>query len=483
MRNINEECGIFGVYSPIDTDVAQTTYYGLYALQHRGQESCGIAVSDNNIITYFKDIGLVHEVFIPERISTLGEGKIAIGHVRYCTTGSNDRINAQPIVVNNLTRSLALVHNGNLVNAYELRKELEEEGAIFCTTSDTEVISHIIIRERLKSNSIEEAIQKTMHIIQGAYSLSVIAENKLIVVRDMHGFRPLSFGKTEDGRYIVASESCALDVVGAKFIRDIAPGEIVVFDEQGIHSITDNCNLAPSKICAFEYIYFSRGDSIINGRSVYEARRTAGQCLAKHFPVNADIVIAVPDSGIDAALGYAEESGIPYNIGFIKNRYVARTFISAGQKARENKVRLKLNPISAVVKGKRLVLIDDSIVRGTTSLKIIQLLRNAGAKEIHMRVSAPPIINSCYYGVDIDIKEGLIAAKYSIKEIEKILGLDSLAFLSHDCLAKMLNTEVNKGYCCACFGGEYPTILPQNRDKNKFESKINSKKKAYYEKL
>ena len=366
MGNLREECGVFGVFSPETADVAHTTYYGLFALQHRGQESCGIVVNDDGVFSSFKDTGLVNDVFTPEIIDCLGEGNIAVGHVRYGTTGTNDRNNAQPIVVNHIKGRMALAHNGNLVNSGELRNELELQGSIFHTTSDTEVISYIITKERLTAPSIEQAVNQAMNKIKGAYSLVIMSPSKLIAARDENGFRPLCYGKTPDGRYIVASESCALDAVGAEFIRDVRPGEIVVFDKNGVRTITDHCDKTPCSLCVFEYIYFARPDSVIDGCLVHSARLRAGAFLALEHPVQADVVIGVPDSGIDAAIGYSKQSGIPYELGFIKNKYIARTFIAPGQKSREDKVRIKLNPISEIAKGKRIVMIDDSIVRGTT---------------------------------------------------------------------------------------------------------------------
>lgn len=476
MSSLREECGVFGVYSGETSDVASTAYYGLFALQHRGQESCGIVVNDDGVFSGFKDKGLVNDVFTTEIISSLGEGNIAVGHVRYGTTGSNDRSNAQPIVVNHIKGKMALAHNGNLINSGELRRELELQGSIFHTTSDTEVISYIITKERLSAPSIEQAVNSAMNRIKGAYSLVVMSPSKLIAVRDENGFRPLCYGKTADGRYIVASESCALDAVGAEFVRDIKPGEIVVFEKNGVRSIEDHCKKSPCSLCVFEYIYFARPDSVIDGCPVHTARQRAGAFLALEHPVQADVVIGVPDSGLDAALGYAKQSGIPYEIGFIKNKYIGRTFIAPGQKSREDKVKIKLNPIAEVAKGKRIVMIDDSIVRGTTSARIVKLLREAGAKEIHMRVSAPPFMNPCYYGTDIDSRENLIACKHSVEEIAKIIGVDSLGYLSVDSVKQIAKGICGTGYCTACFDGNYPTAVPNTPMKNKFETKISENK-------
>lgn len=476
MKKIKEECGVFGIFSNRCEPLAADVYYGLFALQHRGQESCGIVINDDGVFNYYKDLGLVNDVFTSDVLQKLGDGNMAIGHVRYGTTGATDRLNSQPIVVNHIKGKMALAHNGNLVNSYELRQELELEGSIFHTTSDTEVISYIITKERLRAPSIEEAVNRAMNRIKGAYSLVIMSPSKLIAVRDPNGFRPLCYGMTEDGKYVVASESCALDATGAKLIRDIEPGEIVVFDENGIRSIRDHCGQAKPTVCIFEYIYFARPDSVLDGRSVHNARLKAGACLAMEHPVQADVVIGVPDSGIDAAIGYSRQSGIPYGVGFIKNRYIGRTFISPGQKSRENKVKIKLNPISETVKGKRVVLIDDSIVRGTTSARIVKLLRDAGAKEVHMRISSPPFLNPCYYGTDIDSKDVLIACQHSIAEIEKIIGVDSLGYLNVDNLSMLIGTEKGCGYCDACFSADYPTQVPTETCKDRFENKIGKKR-------
>lgn len=472
MKKINEECGVFGVFGNDVGEAARITYYGLYALQHRGQEACGIVVNDDGLFESYKDVGLVNDVFTPEKIAALGKGASAVGHVRYGTTGGSGRVNAQPIVVNHIKGRMALAHNGNLVNSYELRSELELEGSIFHTTSDTEVISYIITKERLTSGSVEEAVSKAMTKIKGAYSLVVMSPSKLIAVRDKNGFRPLCYGKTDDGTYIVASESCALDAVGAEFIRNIDAGEILVFDKKGVKSMRQHCEESAHSLCVFEYIYFARPDSVIDGCSVHTARTRAGAFLALEHPVQADVVIGVPDSGLDAAVGYSKQSGIPYEIGFIKNKYIGRTFIAPGQKTREDKVRIKLNTIDDVVKGKRVVLIDDSIVRGTTSARIVKLLRDAGATEIHMRVSAPPFLNPCYYGTDIDSRENLIACKYTVEETAKKIGADSLGYLSVESAKRLAYGENGKGYCTACFDGNYPGGVPTETQKNRFEKKI-----------
>ena len=477
MSSLREECGVFGVYSPASYDVARMTYYGLFALQHRGQESCGIVVNDDGIFRSYKDEGLVNDVFTTERLDTLGMGNMAVGHVRYGTTGSGGRSNAQPILANHVKGRMALAHNGNLVNSSELRTELELQGSIFHTTSDTEVISYIITKERLGAPSIEEAVNRAMNRLKGAYSLVIMSPSKLIAVRDEHGFRPLCYGRTEDGRWVVASESCALASVGAEMVRDLEPGEIVVFDKDGPRSIRDHCGKAKKSLCVFEYIYFARPDSVVDGAAVHTARTRAGAYLALEHPVQADVVIGVPDSGIDAAVGYSHQSGIPYELGFIKNKYIGRTFIAPGQASREDKVRIKLNPIAEVVRGKRVVMIDDSIVRGTTSARIVKLLREAGAKEIHVRVSAPPFVNPCYYGTDIDSRDNLIACHHTVEEIAQIIGADSLVYLSLDGARKMACGGTGEGYCTACFGSEYPTEIPTKTSKDRFERKLSEKDK------
>lgn len=475
MREIHEECGVFGIYAKEKTSVASTVYYGLFALQHRGQESCGIVVNDDGVFKYHKDGGLVNDVFTPAVMQKLGEGNMAVGHVRYGTTGDNDRLNAQPIVVNHIKGKMALAHNGNLVNSFELRQELELEGSIFHTTSDTEVISYIITKERLKAPSIEDAVCQAMYRIKGAYSLVVMSASKMIAARDPFGFHPLCYGVKEDGSYVIASETCALDAVSATFVRDIRPGEIVVFDGDDIRSITEHCEKEKPAICIFEYIYFSRPDSMVDGKSVHAARVNAGACLALQHPVQADVVIGVPDSGLDAAIGYSRQSGIPYGIGFIKNKYIGRTFIAPGQKAREDKVRIKLNVVSETVKGKRVVLVDDSIVRGTTSARIVKLLRDAGATEVHMCSAAPPFLNPCYYGTDIDSKDGLIATNHTIDEICQIIGADSLSYLSLENLGMLIGVQKGEGYCSACFDGCYPTEVPTQANKNRFEGKLSER--------
>lgn len=480
-NNLHEECGVFGIFEPKTSYVAQSVYLALYALQHRGQESCGIAVNDDGVFTHHKGNGLVPDVFTQDKLEHLGMGNIAIGHVRYSTTGGKNINNVQPLVIRHIKGNLALAHNGNLVNAMEIRKNFELNGGIFHGTSDTESIAYEIVSNRLSCKSTEEAIKKAMPNLKGAYSCVVMTATKLIAFRDPNGFRPLCFGKTADGAICVSSESCALDTVGAKIIRDVLPGEIITIDSNGIHSDKTHCK-NNGNLCVFEYIYFARPDSIIDGASVEHARMKAGAFLAKESPVDADIVIGVPDSGLDAALGYANESGIPYGIGFIKNRYIGRSFIQPNQSQREDAVRIKLNVIKENIKGKRVIMIDDSIVRGTTCARIVNLLREAGAKEVHMRVSSPPFKHPCYFGTDVDSQENLIACKYnSVEEIAKVIGVDSLAYLSVESTHKLAKSAST--HCCdGCFTGKYPIEVPKEQPKDKFEEKI-SKTSSYYQVL
>ena len=477
MSHIKEECGVFGIYAPEKAQVAATTYYGLFALQHRGQSSCGIVVNDDGLFRTHKDSGLVNEVFTPEVLGSIEGGNMALGHCRYGTSSSKGRENAQPIVVDHIKGRMAIAHNGSLVNSFELRTDLELKGSIFHTQSDIEVMSYIIIEERLRQPSIEQAINHAMARVKGAYSLVIMSPSKMIACRDENGFRPLCYGiREEDGAYIVASESCALGAVGAKFIRDLLPGEIIVFSKEGVRSITDHCGKESPKLCVFEYVYFARPDSVIDGCCVHDARVRAGQYLAKEHPVEADVVVGVPDSGLDAAIGYARESGIPYAPGLLKNRYIGRTFISPGQKSRENLVRIKLNPIQSVLEGKRVVLIDDSIVRGTTCGQLVSLIRSAGATEVHMRISSPPFKYPCYYGTDISSKDKLIANRYPLEEIADVIGVDSLGYLSLESAMKL--SGETKQYCNACFTGMYPTQIPTETRKSRFDQKISDKDKT-----
>ncbi len=454
---LHEECGVFGIYDKAGTeDVAMAVYSALYALQHRGQESCGMAVNEDGVIAGHRDLGLVNEVFTPQVMETMRkpEARMATGHVRYATAGSRVRANAQPMIVRHGRGTMALCHNGNLTNAVQLRNALENDGAIFHGSSDTEVICYLLTRNRLRHKSIEQAVSATMEQLEGAYSLIIMSSTKLIAVRDPRGYRPLCIGTLPGGGYAFASESCALDAVGAALLRDVEPGEIVVADANGLRSIKDHCSRKPSQMCVFEYIYFARPDSTIEGCSVHEARMQAGRFLAQEHPVDADVVIGVPDSGLDAALGYAEASGIPYGIGFIKNKYIGRTFIQGNQKQRENSVRIKLNVIASTVRDKRVVLIDDSIVRGTTSARIIKLLRDAGAKEVHFRVSAPPFKYPCYFGTDIPDQKLLVATGRTVDQINEIIGADTLGYLSTEHVVQ-LAPGAGCGFCTACFTGQY----------------------------
>ncbi len=466
---LREECGVFGMYDFDGGDVASAIYYGLYALQHRGQESCGIAVSDTegpNKVLSVRDMGLLNEAFTTETLERL-KGDIGVGHVRYSTAGSSTRENAQPLVLNYVKGTLGLAHNGNLINAPELRRELEYTGAIFQTTIDSEVIAYHIARERLNSESVEEAVGHAMEKIKGAYSLIVMSPRKLIGARDPFGFRPLCIGR-RDNAYILASETCALDTIGADFIRDVEPGEIVTISpERGIESDRSMCIPKEQHArCVFEYIYFARPDSYVDGVSVYNSRILAGKFLATDSPVDADLVVGVPESGNCAAMGYALQSGIPYGQAFVKNSYVGRTFIKPKQKSRESSVQIKLNALREVVAGKRIIMIDDSIVRGTTSDRIVKMLRDAGAKEVHMRVAAPPFLWPCYFGTDIPAREQLIAYGKTVEEISHMIGTDSLAYLSTERLSEIAD---GLGICKGCFTGQYPMEPPREDIRGEFE--------------
>lgn len=459
---LHEECGVFGVYDLDGNDVVSTIYYGLFALQHRGQESCGIAVSDTagpkGTVKAWKGMGLVSEVFTPEHLDTL-KGNIGVGHVRYSTAGGSNINNTQPLVLNYVKGTLALAHNGNLVNTPELRKELEYTGAIFQTTIDSEVIAYHIARERLNSATAEEAVGRAMKKLSGAYSLIIMSPRKLIGARDPFGFHPLVIGKRNNS-YILASETAALNAADAEFVRDVLPGEVVMIDEEGIHSDTSQCGQKIAK-CIFEYIYFARPDTTFDGISVYNSRIMAGKILAESYPVEADVVIPVPDSGNAAAMGYSLGSGIPFGMAFVKNSYVGRTFIKPKQSMRTSSVRIKLNVIPEVVQGKRVVMIDDSIVRGTTSAKIVKMLKKAGATEVHVRISSPPFLHPCYFGTDIPTGDQLIAYNNTVEQIRDMIGADSLGYISVERLNEMIGGD--RGYCDACFTGNYP-ITPPTED-------------------
>ena len=470
MNKPGEECGVFGIYDMDGGDVASTIYYGLFALQHRGQESCGIAVSDvdgpKGKVDSYKGMGLVNEVFQPKTLETL-TGNIGVGHVRYSTAGESTRENAQPLVLNYVKGTLALAHNGNLINAPSLRHELAYTGAIFQTTIDSEVMAYLIARERLNTHSVEEAVGLAMKKIQGAYSIVIMSPRKLIAARDPYGFRPLVIGK-RDNAWVIASETCALETIGAKFIRDVRPGEIVTIKGDGqLYSDTSMCLPKEKEArCIFEYIYFARPDSHMDGVSVYQSRIMAGKYLAMDSPVEADVVVGVPESGNAAAMGYAMDSGIPYGTAFVKNSYVGRTFIRPKQSSRESSVRIKLNAMTEAVKGKRVIMIDDSIVRGTTSDRIVGMLKEAGATEVHVRISSPPFLWPCYFGTDIPVRDQLIAYNRTIEEIRQIIGADSLAYLREERLEEMVE---GLPICKGCFTGTYPMEPPKEDIRGEYE--------------
>jgi amidophosphoribosyltransferase len=473
---MQEKCGVFGIYTKKnDSDVAAQAYLSLFALQHRGQESCGIAVCSEGVMQFHSDLGLVPDVFSKETLEKLGKGNMAIGHVRYSPMDKKNRSNAQPLVVRHIKGSMAIAHNGSVTNSAELREKLQREGTVFHTTNDTEIIINTIIKKRIKENSIEDAVDRAMNEIEGAYSLVIMSPGKLIAMRDKHGFRPLCMG-TLDGDIVFASESCALDSIGAEFVRDIEPGEIVVISKEGQRSIKTHCG-EKSGMCVFEYIYFARPDSVIEGSGVHTARMRAGAFLALDHPVAADVVFGVPDSGLDAALGYARQSGIPYGVGFIKNRYIGRTFIQPTQEERDRAVRIKLNTIKDTIKDKRVILIDDSIVRGTTMRRIVKLVRETGAKEVHLRISSPPFVNPCYFGTDIDSRENLIACKMNTEEIREYLGADSLGYLAIEHVSKIAQNE-KCCFCEGCFTGKYPVPEPSVVKKDRYNEKIGEKNNA-----
>ena len=453
-HKIGEECGVFAVYDP-EGHCAETTYFGLYALQHRGQESCGIAANNNRDITYRKDMGLVNDVFDKSVLQKLN-GTMAVGHVRYSTTGESLRENAQPLVLRYVKGNIALAHNGNLINKRELERELSVSGAIFQTTTDTEMIAYKIAGERLKCGSIEAAVENTIAHLKGAFSLIVMSPQKLIAARDPWGFRPLCMGR-RGSAVIFASETCALDSVGAEFERELEPGEIVVVNNGDIKSIKTHTHKYLHTMCIFEYLYFARPDSVIEGQSVHDSRMLAGKYLALEHPADADVVIGVPDSGLSAAMGFSKESGIPYGLGFVKNKYIGRTFIQPTQEMRENSVMIKLNVLRSTIEGKRVVMVDDSIVRGTTSERIVKLLRSCGAKEVHVRSSAPPFMFPCYFGTDVPSQDKLIACRCGsdMDKIREAIGADSVGFLSVDALKKII-PDAACGYCSGCFDGTYP---------------------------
>lgn len=448
-----DECGVFGIYSNKSMDVASMVYYGLYALQHRGQESAGIAVSDGETINIHKGMGLITEAFSKENLNEL-KGSISIGHVRYSTSGDTRIENAQPLLSQSKLGAIAMAHNGTLVNADVIRELLEDGGHIFHTSIDSEVIANLIARGAKKG--IERAIFDAIQAVRGSFAMVILTEDKLIGVRDPHGIRPLCLGKFEDG-YVLSSESCALDAIGAELVRDIEPGEIIIIDDKGIKSYKYSEN-TQCQTCAFEYIYFARPDSTIDGLDVHYTRVRAGEELYKEYKIEADVVVAVPDSGIPAAIGYSKASGIPYDTGFVKNRYVGRTFITPSQEIREKAVAVKLNPLKVNISGKRVILIDDSIVRGTTSKHLVDSLRRAGAKEVHFLVASPIVKFPCYFGIDTPYRSQLIGAEKSIEEINETIGADSLGYLSMEGMYKCFKNDCE--YCVGCFNGIYPVATP-----------------------
>ncbi len=479
LEGLHEECGVFGIYDFDGNDVASSIYYGLFALQHRGQESCGIAVSETGgpkgKVTSYKGMGLVNEVFDGEMLDKM-KGDIGVGHVRYSTAGESTRENAQPLVLNYVKGTLALAHNGNLINANELKKDLEYTGAIFQTTIDSEVIAYHIARERLNTKSAEEAVRNACMKLKGAYALVVASPRKLIGARDPFGFKPLCIGK-RDNAYILASETCALDTIGAEFVRDVLPGEVVTITPDG--GIVSDMSMALPKEkearCIFEYIYFARPDSHIDGKSVYASRILAGKFLAMDSPVEADLVTGVPESGNAAALGYSLQSNIPYGTAFVKNGYVGRTFIKPKQSSRESSVQIKLNVLKEAVAGKRVIMIDDSIVRGTTSDRIVRMLRDAGATEVHVRISSPPFLWPCYFGTDIPEREQLIAYNRTIEEIRQVIGADSLGYLGIERLDEMVG---GLPICKGCFTGQYPMEPPKEDIRGEyFDKEVDMAKK------
>lgn len=459
LKGLNEECGVFGIWG--HPEAAQITYYGLHSLQHRGQEGTGIVVSDGKQLKGRKGEGLVTEIFTADVMEDL-QGVSAIGHVRYATAGGGGYENVQPLLFQSQNGGLALAHNGNLVNADALRNQLEAQGSIFQTSSDTEVLAHLIRRGGF--SQLKDRVKNALPMLKGAYAFLIMTETEMMVALDPHGLRPLSLARLGDA-YVVASETCAFDIVGAEFVRDILPGELLVINADGLHSEMYSMN-SNTAICTMEYIYFSRPDSNIHGINVHAARKNLGKQLAKEVPIEADVVTGVPDSSISAAIGYAEESGIPYEMGLIKNRYVGRTFIQPSQSLREQGVKMKLSPVRGIVEGKRVIMVDDSIVRGTTSRRIVKMLKEAGATEVHVVISSPPIQNPCFYGIDTSTREELIASEHSVEQIRELIGADSLTFLSVEGMLEAIGHNEpgeTRGQCLACFTGKYPTeIYPQS---------------------
>ncbi|MGN0962244.1 MAG: amidophosphoribosyltransferase [Clostridia bacterium] len=459
MSEIKEACGVMGIFSNDELNLPKEMYYGLFALQHRGQESCGMSVSNNGVVTTYKDMGLVNEVFDDAKIAEL-QGQIGIGHCRYSTTGNSEANNAQPLTMNFVKGTLSIAHNGNLANADEIRNKLmEEQGAVFHTSTDSEIFAYLIAKKEVETHLLEVAIRQATEMVSGAYALLVMGSKKLVGIRDPFGLKPLCLGK-KGNSYILASESCAIESIGGTMIRDVEPGELIVIDKDGYTSHKRETRPEKYRPCIFEYIYFARPDSIIDSQSVYESRFLAGRILAERYPVDADVVMPVPDSGIDAAIGYADGSGIPYGVGLIKNRYIGRTFIQPDQVQREEAVRIKLNVLKHSVEGKRVVLVDDSMVRGTVSRGIIKMLKKAGAKEVHMRITAPPFVWPCFFGVDLPEKKQLAACNNTIEEIRQNLNADSLGFFKIEDLPRIIPNCKLDGFCDACFTGNYPVPVP-----------------------
>ncbi|MFJ8263888.1 amidophosphoribosyltransferase [Rummeliibacillus sp. NPDC094406] len=466
IRGLNEECGVFGIWG--HPNPAQMSYYGLHALQHRGQEGAGIVVTDGENLQAVKGEGLVNEVFTGDKLDKL-QGKAAIAHVRYATAGGGGIENVQPLLFHSSTGSLSIAHNGNLVNANHLKKHLERQGSIFQTTSDTEALAHLLKRSGF--GSMNDRAKNALTLLKGAYAFLIMTEDEMLVALDPHGLRPLSLGKL-DGAWVVASETCAFDIIGAEFVRAVEPGELITINDEGLKS-EKFAYPAERAICTMEYVYFSRPDSDIDGINIHMARKRLGKQLAKEVNIEADVVTGVPDSSISAAIGFSEESGIPYELGLIKNRYVGRTFIQPSQEMRERGVKMKLSPVRQVVQGKRVIMVDDSIVRGTTSKRIVNMLKEAGAKEVHVVISSPPMTNPCFYGIDTSTHEELIASNHNVQEICEAIGADSLTYLSVEGMVQAIGRTdegQNCGHCLACFTGKYPTeifpdtILPHEKE-------------------
>lgn len=471
-KSINEECGIFGIYNKnISFDAVLNTYYALYSLQHRGQESCGIAANDRGVISLYKNVGLVSQVFNEQTLKNLGAASMAIGHVRYSTSGVLNMVNAQPLHIKHIKGPLVIAHNGNITNAVELRQKFEENGAIFYGTSDSEIIAYLIAANRLKYDSIEEAVKQSVKILKGAFSLVIMSAQKLIAVRDVTGFKPLCFGRNElTGTIAFASESCALKAIGLNFVRDVEPGEIIVIENGEMTSDTSLCE-GKNCLCMFEYVYFARPDSVLDGISVYDARIKMGRLLARQKKVDADVVVGVPFSGLIAAKGFAMESGLAYCDGFVKNSYIGRSFIEPTQAVRENTMKIKLSVIESVVKNKRVVMVDDSIVRGTVCKRVVRMLKDAGALEVHVRIASPPFRHPCYFGTDVASSTNLIACKMNLEQIIEFIEADSLDYLSLENVKKIKMPQ-SECFCTGCFSGKYPAWVPKNFSKNKFDQKI-----------